>query len=40
MKLLRYRPKGSEQPVLVDKAGKLRDLSGVIPRCIWLGTLD
>ncbi len=31
MKLLRYGSKGSERPALLDKDGKLRDLSGVIP---------
>ena len=31
MKLLRYGPRGSERPGLLDKQGKLRDLSGVIP---------
>jgi 2,4-diketo-3-deoxy-L-fuconate hydrolase len=30
MKLLRYGPKGQEKPGLLDKAGKLRDLSAVI----------
>ena len=30
MKLLRYGPKGREQPGLLDREGKLRDLSGVI----------
>ncbi|WP_288017418.1 fumarylacetoacetate hydrolase family protein [Blastomonas sp.] len=30
MKLCRYGPKGSEKPGLVDAAGRLRDLSGVI----------
>ena len=30
MKLLRYGPKGSERPVLLDNKGKPRDLSGVI----------
>jgi 2,4-diketo-3-deoxy-L-fuconate hydrolase len=30
MKLLRYGPKGSERPALLDKEGKLRNLSGVI----------
>jgi 2-keto-4-pentenoate hydratase/2-oxohepta-3-ene-1,7-dioic acid hydratase in catechol pathway len=31
MKLLRYGPRGSERPALLDKQGMLRDLSGVIP---------
>lgn len=31
MKLLRYGPRGSERPGLLDKQGKFRDLSGVIP---------
>ena len=31
MKLLRYGPRGSERPALLDKQGTLRDLSGVIP---------
>ncbi|MBO9708858.1 MAG: fumarylacetoacetate hydrolase family protein [Caulobacter sp.] len=30
MKLLRYGPKGAEKPGLLDKDGKIRDLSGVI----------
>jgi 2,4-didehydro-3-deoxy-L-rhamnonate hydrolase len=30
MKLLRYGPKGQEKPGLLDRDGKLRDLSGVI----------
>ena len=30
MKLLRYGPKGKEKPGLLDKDGKIRDLSGVI----------
>jgi 2,4-diketo-3-deoxy-L-fuconate hydrolase len=30
MKLLRYGPKGQEQPGLLDAAGVLRDLSGVV----------
>jgi len=30
MKLCRFGPRGAEQPGLVDKAGNLRDLSGVI----------
>ncbi|TDT99425.1 2-keto-4-pentenoate hydratase/2-oxohepta-3-ene-1,7-dioic acid hydratase in catechol pathway [Azorhizobium sp. AG788] len=31
MKLLRYGPAGQEKPGLLDEAGKIRDLSGVIP---------
>ena len=31
MKLLRYGPKGKEKPGILDKAGKIRDLSKVIP---------
>ena len=31
MKLLRYGPKGSEKPALVDAQGKVRDLSNVLP---------
>ncbi|MEY3740215.1 MAG: hypothetical protein RLZZ192_891 [Pseudomonadota bacterium] len=31
MKLVRYGAKGKEKPGLIDKEGKLRDLSGVIP---------
>ena len=31
MKLVRYGSKGKEKPGLIDKEGKLRDLSGVIP---------
>lgn len=30
MKLLRYGPKGSEKPGLLDRTGKIRDLSSVI----------
>ena len=30
MKLLRYGPKGQEKPGMLDRDGKLRDLSGVI----------
>ena len=30
MKLLRYGPKGQEKPGLLDGAGKIRDLSGVV----------
>ena len=31
MKLLRYGNKGFERPGMLDEAGKLRDLSGVVP---------
>ena len=31
MKLLRYGPKGKEKPGILDKNGKIRDLSKVIP---------
>lgn len=31
MKLLRYGPSGQEKPALLDAAGTIRDLSGVIP---------
>ncbi len=31
MKLLRYGPRGQEKPGLLDRSGKIRDLSGVIP---------
>ncbi len=31
MKLLRYGPKGSEKPGLLDADGKIRDLSGQVP---------
>lgn len=31
MKLLRYGPRGQEKPGLLDAAGVLRDLSGVVP---------
>jgi 2-keto-4-pentenoate hydratase/2-oxohepta-3-ene-1,7-dioic acid hydratase in catechol pathway len=31
MKLLRYGPRGQEKPGLIDRQGRLRDLSGVIP---------
>ena len=31
MKLVRYGVQGKEKPGLIDAAGKLRDLSGVIP---------
>ena len=31
MKLMRYGPKGSEKPALVDAQGKVRDLSKVLP---------
>ena len=30
MKLLRYGPKGSEKPALLDASGAIRDLSGVV----------
>ena len=30
MKLLRYGPRGQERPALIDDAGRLRDLTGVI----------
>ena len=30
MKLLRYGPKGQEKPGMLDAAGTIRDLSGVI----------
>ena len=30
MKLLRYGAKGKEKPGLVDKDGRIRDLSGVV----------
>ena len=30
MKLLRYGPKGREKPGMLDKEGKIRDLSGII----------
>src|SRR5712672_1026719 len=30
MKLLRYGPRGQEKPGLLDRDGKIRDLSGVI----------
>jgi hypothetical protein len=30
MKLVRYGAKGKEKPGLIDKEGKLRDLSGVV----------
>lgn len=30
MKLVRYGPKGSEKPGLIDRAGNLRDLGGII----------
>lgn len=32
MKLLRYGPRGLEKPGLLDGEGRLRDLSGVVPR--------
>ena len=31
MKLVRYGAKGKEKPGLLDKEGRLRDLSAVIP---------
>ncbi len=31
MKLLRYGPRGAEKPGMLDKAGRIRDLSGIIP---------
>jgi 2,4-diketo-3-deoxy-L-fuconate hydrolase len=31
MKLMRHGPKGSERPALIDAAGNVRDLSGVLP---------
>lgn len=31
MKLLRYGPRGAERPGILDSAGRIRDLSGVIP---------
>jgi 2-keto-4-pentenoate hydratase/2-oxohepta-3-ene-1,7-dioic acid hydratase in catechol pathway len=31
MKLLRYGPPGAERPGILDSAGRIRDLSGVIP---------
>jgi 2-keto-4-pentenoate hydratase/2-oxohepta-3-ene-1,7-dioic acid hydratase in catechol pathway len=31
MKLLRYGPPGAEKPGLLDRDGKMRDLSGVVP---------
>lgn len=31
MKLLRYGPKGQERPAILDTAGQVRDLSGVVP---------
>ncbi|HWK45852.1 MAG TPA: fumarylacetoacetate hydrolase family protein [Stellaceae bacterium] len=31
MKLLRYGPVGQEKPGLLDKAGRIRDLSGIVP---------
>ena len=30
MKLLRYGPPGQEKPGLLDRAGRLRDLSGEV----------
>lgn len=44
MKLLRFGPKGHEKPGLLDAAGVLRDLSGVIPdltpACLGRAALD
>jgi 2-keto-4-pentenoate hydratase/2-oxohepta-3-ene-1,7-dioic acid hydratase in catechol pathway len=45
MKFLRYGPRGAEKPGVLDSAGNLRDLSGVIPDLAGdvltrLGTLD
>jgi 2,4-diketo-3-deoxy-L-fuconate hydrolase len=31
MKLMRHGPKGAERPALIDAAGALRDLSGILP---------
>jgi 2-keto-4-pentenoate hydratase/2-oxohepta-3-ene-1,7-dioic acid hydratase in catechol pathway len=31
MKLLRYGPRGQEKPGLLDRQGRIRDLSGIIP---------
>ena len=31
MKLLRYGPKGKEKPGILDKGGKIRDLSAIVP---------
>jgi hypothetical protein len=31
MKLFRHGPLGAEKPGLIDAAGALRDLSGVVP---------
>ena len=31
MKLMRHGPKGAERPALIDAAGSVRDLSGVLP---------
>ena len=31
MKFLRYGPRGAEKPGVLDQAGQLRDLSGVVP---------
>src|SRR5262245_58589226 len=39
MKLLRYGNPGQEKPALLDSAGKLRDLSGVVSDLTG-GTLD
>lgn len=44
MKLLRYGPKGSEKPGMLDSAGKIRDLSGklgdITPAGLAPGELD
>jgi 2-keto-4-pentenoate hydratase/2-oxohepta-3-ene-1,7-dioic acid hydratase in catechol pathway len=31
MKLLRYGPRGAERPGILDSAGRIRDLSGIVP---------
>lgn len=31
MKLLRYGPKGQEKPGILDRDGRIRDLSGIVP---------
>jgi 2-keto-4-pentenoate hydratase/2-oxohepta-3-ene-1,7-dioic acid hydratase in catechol pathway len=31
MKLLRYGPRGAERPGILDRQGRIRDLSGVVP---------
>lgn len=44
MKLLRYGPVGAERPGLIDRDGRIRDLSGVIadvtPATVTLATLE